>query len=276
MDLPSWLAAHDRIAHRRLLHEAGFDARGVRRWLGSAVVPIGRNWVALADVDDVRRAAAELNARVACVSAARLRGWWVPVTAAANTHVHVPPSAATTSRHVHVHRTRPLMPMRPGELLESIEDTLQHVVRCCDEATALAIWESASRTERLAPAALQRIPWPRHDARRLAAQVTGLSDSGLETLLLRGVRHLGRELRPQALIAGHRVDLLIDDWLVVQVDGHAFHSSAADRGRDVAHDAELTLRGYQVLRFTYAQVVHDWATVERTIRRALLAGPTRR
>lgn len=90
------------------------------------------------------------------------------------------------------------------------------------------------------------------------------------------MRHIGRQLRPQALIAGHRVDLLIDDWLVVQVDGHAFHSSAAERGRDVAHDAELTLRGYQVLRFTYAQVVHEWASVERTIRRALLAGPSRR
>ena len=60
--------------------------------------------------------------------------------------------------------------------------------------------------------------------------------------------------------------------LVVQVDGHAYHSSAADRGRDAVHDAELRLRGYHVLRFTYSQVLHDWPAVERSIARAVAAG----
>ena len=35
---------------------------------------------------------------------------------------------------------------------------------------------------------------------------------------------------------------------------------------------ELSLRGYTVLRFTYAQVVHDWPAVERAIARAIAAG----
>lgn len=83
---------------------------------------------------------------------------------------------------------------------------------------------------------------------------------------------MGLPIRQQTVLAGRPVDFLIGDRLVVQVDGHAYHSSAADRGRDAAHDAELRLRGYHVLRFTYSQVLHDWPAVERSIARAVAAG----
>jgi very-short-patch-repair endonuclease len=59
---------------------------------------------------------------------------------------------------------------------------------------------------------------------------------------------------------------------VIQIDGWAHHSSSTQRSKDISHDAELRLRGYTVLRFSYAQVVHDPAAVERAIRRALAAG----
>ena len=49
-------------------------------------------------------------------------------------------------------------------------------------------------------------------------------------------------------------------------------TATRSRARDAAHDAELTLRGYTVLRFTYAQIVHDWAETERRILRAMSAG----
>lgn len=274
MDLHTWLEQHDRIAHRRRLREAGFDDRAIRRQLVDDIGTIGRNWVALADVDPAFRAAAEVNGQVACISAARLRGWWAP--SPSEIHVYVAPSSANTADGLRVHRSRSLLPIRIGDLIESVEDTLQHVAGCLDEQTALAVWESASRRENLSPDALQRVRWRWKVAHHLAATVTGLPDSGLESLLIHGLRMLGRELRPQAYVAGHRVDLLIDGWLIIQVDGYAFHSSSADRGRDVAHDAELLLRGYSVLRFTYAQVVHDWPNVKRTIQRALIAGPNRR
>jgi len=73
----------------------------------------------------------------------------------------------------------------------------------------------------------------------------------------------------QARIAGRFVDGLIGTSLLVQIDGFAFHASSAQRSADVAHDAELRLRGYTVLRFTYPQVVHERATVQRTVQRAL-------
>ena len=79
-------------------------------------------------------------------------------------------------------------------------------------------------------------------------------------------------MRQQVVLLGRPVDLLIGERLVIQVDGFAHHSSSAQRSKDVAFDAELTLNGYTVFRFTYAQVMHDWDTVERTIARAIAAG----
>jgi very-short-patch-repair endonuclease len=66
--------------------------------------------------------------------------------------------------------------------------------------------------------------------------------------------------------------VLVGERLVIQLDGFAHHLSAAQRGRDIAHDAELRLRGSTVLRFGYAQVIYDWPTVERTVARAVAAG----
>ncbi|GAA2900711.1 hypothetical protein GCM10010455_25760 [Microbacterium esteraromaticum] len=73
-------------------------------------------------------------------------------------------------------------------------------------------------------------------------------------------------------LAGHPVDFLIGTHLVVQVDGWSFHSSSADRTRDLAHDAELRLRGYTVFRYSYSQIIYDWNHVERTLAAAISRG----
>ncbi len=88
-------------------------------------------------------------------------------------------------------------------------------------------------------------------------------------------RALGGHIRQQVFIAGRRVDLLVGERLVVQIDGFAHHSTSEQRTKDVALDAELVLRGYTVLRFTYAQIVYDWDAVERTIARAISTGAHR-
>ena len=62
---------------------------------------------------------------------------------------------------------------------------------------------------------------------------------------------------------------------MVQLDGFAHHSSSAQRTRDIAHDRELVARGYTVLRFTYADVVYGWESVERAIIGALARGAHR-
>ena len=57
--------------------------------------------------------------------------------------------------------------------------------------------------------------------------------------------------------------------LVAETDGHAFHSSHAAVERDRHRDAVLTLHGYRVLRFTWAQVTRRPEEVVGALRAAL-------
>ncbi len=189
-------------------------------------------------------------------------------------HLHFPPNGVSgilpdrAVRHWNV----PLVPVAAHRLVESVEDTLAHVAECLPHEAALILWESAMRKEGLHSDAIRRVPWRSATAQRCAEQAQGLSDSGLETIFVDRMRPWGLPLRQQVVLAGRPVDALIAELLVVQLDGFAHHSSSADRTRDLAHDAELRLRGYTVLRFSYSQVLHDWRFVERTLLRAIAAG----
>jgi very-short-patch-repair endonuclease len=78
---------------------------------------------------------------------------------------------------------------------------------------------------------------------------------------------------PQVGIPGvGRVDLLIGDRLVLEVDGRAFHSSTPDFARDRERDLTLAGLGFRVLRLSYGQVVADWPASEAAIRAVVDAG----
>jgi very-short-patch-repair endonuclease len=53
-----------------------------------------------------------------------------------------------------------------------------------------------------------------------------------------------------------RVDLVVEDWIVVETDGSAFHDVEVT-ARDRRRDAALIARGLAVLRFRYSQVVFN-------------------
>jgi hypothetical protein len=95
--------------------------------------------------------------------------------------------------------------------------------------------------------------------------VDALVDTGGESKLERTFLHVMRVAglaRPALqvdqrdgtrLIA--RVDTLFGTQLVIEVEGHATHSSRRQRQADEQRRTELTLRGKQVLVFTYSDVV---------------------
>ncbi len=266
----------DGAAHREQLRAEGYDDRALRAAVRAGGIEVARRaWFVSASAPDDLREAGRRGGRLTCTSAARRRGWWMPEGVSDEIHLHFPPGS-TGLRLAEpwpgvAHWTQPLVPTG-RTLLAAVEDTLAHIALCQPPALALVLWKSAARIERLAPEALRRVRWRTPGARALAEEVTGLADSGLEVLVCRPLRRWGVAVRPQVVLAGHRVDVLVGDRLVLQIDGWAHHSSAAQRSQDIAHDAELRLRGYTVLRFSYAQIVHGWPEVERTIRRALAAG----
>ena len=273
MDHRGFVEAHGGIVHRSLLLAAGASPRSLRAAVATGELErVRRYWVASPSAPPMLRAAAGSSARLACVSAARHRGWWMPDGTDPRLHLHVLPHAEPPRVPSVAHWTRPVVPLPRHALVEAVEDTLEHVAGCADRETALVLWESACRTERLSVGQLRRVRWRSAAARELAEEVSGLHDSGLESIFGARLRGWPVRIRYQAVVAGRRVDALVGERLVVQVDGFAFHSTAADRTRDLVHDRELAARGYTVLRFSYAEVIHDWPAVERALRRALAQG----
>ncbi len=276
MDLAQWLTLQGGVAHREHATAEGFGLTTQRQAIEQGMLhPVRRHWIAVNSADAQLRLAATNTARIACVSAARRREWWIPEALDARLHLAVLPHGASPridKKKTVVHWSRQVAPAPAWSLVESTEDALAHIAVCAEPIDALVMWESAIRKENLAVDALRRVRWPSAAAQARADEVTGLSDSGLETIVITRLSPWGHRLRQQAVIAGQRVDLLIGERLVVQIDGFAHHSKSAQRTKDVALDAELRLRGYTVLRFTYAQVLHDWRGVERTIARAIAAG----
>lgn len=277
VDILEWLNRREGgISHREVARRAGFSSTAVRRAVQNGLVQVVRRvWLASPTAGPDLLAAASVGARLACVSAARRRKWWLPEGVDARLHLRFAPHARSAAFDGVAHWTTSIAPAPVHGLVESPEDALAHLAGCLDPETARIVWESAIRIEGLSVDALREVRWRSRAAAECARTVNGLSDSGLETIVVVRLTPWGLPLRQQFVIAGRPVDLLIGDRLVVQIDGFAFHSTSAQRTKDVAHDAELRLRGYTVLRFTYAQVIHDWPAVERTIARAIAAGAHR-
>lgn len=208
--------------------------------------------------------------RLACVSAAQAHGLDV-LREPDRLHLWAPASAnVPRDPEVRWHRSIPLQPSRRDT--ESILDLLGHVAVCLPHVEALIIWESALRRGLVSRRRLARVPWRRLDARRLREEAGDLSDSLLETVAVDALRHAGIRVRQQVAILGHRVDALVGEGLVLQFDGHAFHSSAGDRRRDAEHDARLQIEGFHVLRFTTAQVLGATGELVDTVSAAIGAG----
>ena len=114
---------------------------------------------------------------------------------------------------------------------------------------------------------------PQRRARTLG-DVDGRAEAGTESLARQRLRPLARELEIQVRIGKHRVDLLIDGWLVVEIDSEEFH--AATRLENLQRDAWLTAQGYRVVRLDYAQVMYEWHACEAAVLDLLRFPPIRR
>lgn len=275
MDIRGWIDAHGGIVHRQQVLDAGASLPQLRRAItDDRVRRVRRYWLATPAAHPDLVAAATATARIACVTAARHRGWWTPPDAPAGLHLHLHPGARTPrlAPPATLHWRRPIVPAGTFSLVESVADTLRHVADCLPREQALVLWESAVRTHRIPLDELAGVRWRSTAAEELCAVASDLSDSGIETIFVHRLRPWGLEIRQQVRIAGHAVDVLVAECLVVQLDGFAFHSSSADRTRDLAHDRALMALGYRVLRFSYAEIVHDWPAVEASIARALAQG----
>ncbi|MFB7842105.1 DUF559 domain-containing protein [Microbacterium sp. NPDC056052] len=241
--------------------DGAVDAGGLHR--------VRRGWLATPEADPVRVAAARSGVVITCVSRAAQLGLWVHEAPIAF-HVGADPkSTGHRSDRAHVHWFAPIVPRDPDALEDPIENVLAAVAHCEPFERALATWESALNKGLVTVEGLAGFPW-KPAARRILAEATPFADAGLETYLRPRLRWLQLPIRIQTWIAGHKVDALIGDRLVLQIDGA--HHVGAQRSEDIRHDAELRLMGYHVIRISYPQMMFEWPAVQDLIMRAVAQG----
>lgn len=257
------------IARTQSLLDRGCTDHAIRQGLRArTLVRPRRGWIAFANSPPELLHAAHHGVILTCLSQAKHLSLW----SERGTEQHV----AVSHRGIRVsgfsgvvHWHRPLVARAPGQLRDSIENTLQYVSACQPHHTALAVWESALRQRLIDYTALSELPL-RGAARKLLRQCTPFADSGLETIFRTQLDWLPIPITPQVKLFGHRVDFLIGDRLVVQIDGGTH--VGRQRTSDIRHDALLLEHGYRVLRFGYEQIMHRWPEVQRTVLQAIARG----
>lgn len=240
---------------------------------------VRRGWYATADAArDVVRAV-RVGGTLTAASSCRLHGLWLlddPLL-----HVRVPATASrlrspddacdSLDREAHavcVHY-RPVRPAdgpvdRPAR--DGLASSIAEMFRCAGTVPAMVALESALNRKLLSFQSLELIreltpAW----AGRALNLASAESDSGLETIARLLLHRLRTRVRTQVSIPGvRRVDLLVGDRLILELDGRTFHSGG-DFERDRAQDLELVLRGYVVVRISYRMVTSDWDRTHRAV-----------
>jgi very-short-patch-repair endonuclease len=242
------------------------------------LIKVRKGWYALPDLAEEVVHAARVGGALACVSAARHHGLWVPPVQQA-IHVAVPASAARLRQPrdsrkrlsqdpaaVVVHWTNPR-----SRTVQAVPEAIALAVRCRGAETAFVLLESALNRRLLSRGELALLnaiapEWFR-DWSRLAGRT---SESGTESLLKLMLLSLDLPFRQQVSFPDiGRVDFLLGDALAVEVDSKEHHSEPY---KDRRRDALLSARGIRSLRFTYAQVVYQREQVEAAIVGAVVRG----
>lgn len=278
MDITPLFADHEIRTTSQLLG-AGLTERQVTSLVRArALIRVRRGFYARPGADDALLRAVRIGGRLCCVSAARRYGIWV----AKDQFPHVALAHSASRLRSPGNRLRPLDALnRDGCTLHwskrngragyevSLIEALVQIVRCQPESLAIASLDSALNTKLLSNLDEVFALLPRRYA-TLRNRVDARSMSGIETLVRLWVEDAQIPFDLQVTFAGvGDVDLVLDDRVVIEVDGREFHNDK--QLRDYARDARLAARGYVVLRFDYAQVMYEPATVVAAIRGALRA-----
>lgn len=156
-----------------------------------------------------------------------------------------------------------------SRMVVALPKAIHEAVGCLGIEDAFIALESALAAGRPGRADVSAILDGLPAAARVAlGRAHGRSGSITEGAFLFRSPVFGVRVRQQVQIGRDRVDFVLGDRLVIELDSREFH----DRERDYARDARLTARGYRILRFTYQQVMFEWPSVVAAISAAVARG----
>lgn len=206
------------------------------------------------------------NACISCVSAAQM--YELPVLMEERpqkTHLSVSynrgmhPSKLRRFDDVCIHREQFVSDEERRTLVASIGTVLERVLVCMPLKVSLPMLDAA-RNRGLYDVSTLTIPPTGSRLPHLREALSLSSDrarSILETVARLQLIDMGLTPQVGVWIEGvGEVDMIILGFIVIEVDGWAFHSSKEQREKDLKRDRELLRRGYVVLRFTYDDVMN--------------------
>lgn len=251
------------VSLRRLAAEGVPRAQAARQVRALGLVAVRPGWYAREGADTRLLRAVRLKGALTCVDALAMSGVWRPPSAR-GLHLRLP-DRSPEQRDVAGHRLPGRVPVLDAVDIPALAAAC--VIRCQPTIDAVATLDSALRLGILGADELDELlaaAGPR--GARLRRRIDPSAESGPESMLRQMLVSRRLPFVPQMRFHGvGRVDFLIGDRLIVEVDSQAWHSKPADVQRDLARTNRLRRFGFDVLRFSYFDVVDHPEQVMATI-----------
>ncbi|NUP73098.1 MAG: DUF559 domain-containing protein [Sinomonas sp.] len=278
MDPLQLLSSLGGVARRSALLDAGLS-RSDLSFLARHVERPKRGVFAAPDCRRDYLAAIMHNAVLTCASAAKDYELWLRGTPKRYhlgcDHGHATNRWAIAGLRSTVHRGL-RYPTHHSLPLAALEDVLFHALRCLPEEGSVPLVASAVRLHGLRIELLeddltaQKCGRALATLRRVDPRVESLPEAEALLLLIPLARELGLGVEPQAYVPGvGRVDFLIGGFLIVEVDGVAYHSDRASVRRDRQRNNSAVLGGYLSLRFVPETIWNEPEQFLAAVRAAL-------
>lgn len=263
------MSADPGVYPRKALLAMGYDDAAIRRAVASGdLVRLRTGWFAIAGHDPAVADAVRAGGALACVSALKWHGLWVP------------PGYPDT----HVRRARTGAGIRPGcaafggvrAVVEAVDPApwaLACAVRCMRAEDWVATCDSYFHlTGTSADDLVAALGRPGPAVRRLLGRTDARSESGTESIVRLRLLALGYAVVVQPILPGvGRVDLRIGK-LLIECDGRQYHSDVAAFTKDRARDRRAVIDGWITMRLTYDDVLFGWDETLQDIRAITAAG----
>jgi len=257
-------------AHRTELFRAGVPERALRRSaVEGRIKRVGHGTYALPWAPPEAALAALFRAHIGCVSACK--HWGLPIWEDHDRpHLVVPRHRSFSRRdqrecsQVEVHYTS--APMPAGTWVP-VAQAIDQAGWCTSPVGQLVLVDAALHAGVLFPGdlahfevrAARRRSWLRRNA-------SDRAESPLETVARLAFVTAGFAVREQVTMPGvGRVDFVVEDTVVVEVDGWEFHRDRSAFEHDRARDRLSLARGMPVMRFTARELRADPYAVVRQV-----------
>jgi len=268
MDLFTFLRPRGGAAKRSQLVAAGFQRAQLEAAVAGGLLfrPL-RGVYATTTADDGVLAAFRSNGRLTCISAAAYYNLWAlhPAQALHLSCGNGVPKAGVVDHSSCAHPKQPSLPVA------GLADVLLHALRCLPELDALVMVQcAAQRGDITAEFLRKKLPGKRNGrARAVLDLLIPRADSLLEILAHTHFVRAGLNVRMHVELPGvGEVDCLVDDWLVVELDG-ASHFEPRQIKKDHRRSRASILGGRLTLRYYYDDVVHHPQAMVEEIRAVL-------